>query len=174
MQSSSCEKTRARGWASLVVPPSQTASTRRSACDEVAEEEDFTTEAQRAPRSAVFFLMIRRPPRSTLFPYTTLFRSEDGCIATRRAAQRPNHRGACPWVPQKKPRSEEHTSELQSHLIIVCSLLLARKPGQEDGPRSSCRHHKPLQPAEARATRSRRKKISPQRHREHQDLQFFF
>src|SRR5260370_20010179 len=69
--------------------------------------------------------MIRRPPRSTLFPYTTLFRS-----AARRAdprgggiagARRPGHR------PAQRPRSEEHTSELQSHLNLVCRLLLEKK-----------------------------------------------
>src|SRR6266849_10146872 len=65
-----------------------------------------------------FFLMIRRPPRSTLFPYTTLFRSRspgepfpsDRCPATRRAS-----------------RSEEHTSELQSRVDLVCRLLLEKK-----------------------------------------------
>src|SRR6476661_10347148 len=66
-----------------------------------------------------FFLMIRRPPRSTLFPYTTLFRSG-----------RPEH------VLGEQPadrdtggllRSEEHTSELQSHLNLVCRLLLEKK-----------------------------------------------
>src|ERR1041384_8489201 len=67
-----------------------------------------------------FFLMIRRPPRSTLFPYTTLFRS---CIA-----QLPPTRvgmeacgGAHDW------RSEEHTSELQSLAYLVCRLLLEKK-----------------------------------------------
>src|SRR5215211_7631846 len=69
----------------------------------------------------VFFLMIRRPPRSTLFPYTTLFRS-------------PPRRARCP--PSFPPghgghegpegRSEEHTSELQSHSDIVCRLLLEK------------------------------------------------
>src|SRR6266487_6488439 len=65
-----------------------------------------------------FFLMIRRPPRSTLFPYTTLFRSPMGrspaghCAAERRRAHR---------------RSEEHTSELQSPVHLVCRLLLEKK-----------------------------------------------
>src|SRR5260370_26846291 len=69
-----------------------------------------------------FFLMIRRPPRSTLFPYTTLFRSRLALArppAPRRAPGR--RRGRPP------PRSEEHTSELQSHLNIVCRLLLEKK-----------------------------------------------
>src|SRR6266571_8219784 len=66
-----------------------------------------------------FFLMIRRPPRSTLFPYTTLFRSdrlaEPGCDGV--AVQRRH----------EPVRSEEHTSELQSHVNIVCRLLLEKK-----------------------------------------------
>src|SRR5882762_11074918 len=77
---------------------------------------------------AFFFLMIRRPPRSTLFPYTTLFRS------------RPRPQGRRPDRPSRRPgslvagvarhprsRSEEHTSELQSHLNLVCRLLLEKK-----------------------------------------------
>src|SRR5476649_2994861 len=66
-----------------------------------------------------FFLMIRRPPRSTLFPYTTLFRS---VWATAYPGPAP------PRLPPAKPsRSEEHTSELQSHSDIVCRLLLEKK-----------------------------------------------
>src|SRR5713101_9721942 len=66
-----------------------------------------------------FFLMIRRPPRSTLFPYTTLFRSPP----------RPSPpRAAWPgWDPRRGWRSEEHTSELQSHVNLVCRLLLEKK-----------------------------------------------
>src|SRR5215211_9095202 len=68
-----------------------------------------------------FFLMIRRPPRSTLFPYTTLFRS--------RQVPRPPGPGARPRPrrPRGPPRSEEHTSELQSHSDLVCRLLLEKK-----------------------------------------------
>src|SRR6476661_10186803 len=66
-----------------------------------------------------FFLMIRRPPRSTLFPYTTLFRSQIWWTA--RALGRPARQ-----YPSNL-RSEEHTSELQSHLNIVCRLLLEKK-----------------------------------------------
>src|SRR5260221_1605087 len=64
--------------------------------------------------------MIRRPPRSTLFPYTTLFRS---------AGQAHAHRGArgCPAARIGRARSEEHTSELQSHSDLVCRLLLEKK-----------------------------------------------
>src|SRR5215469_17305173 len=66
-----------------------------------------------------FFLMIRRPPRSTLFPYTTLFRSGG-------AAFRPcDQRGALQC--RTGPRSEEHTSELQSRRDLVCRLLLEKK-----------------------------------------------
>src|SRR6266478_9259297 len=66
-----------------------------------------------------FFLMIRRPPRSTLFPYTTLFRS-----------RRPGSASKCasPSVTATPPpRSEEHTSELQSQSNLVCRLLLEKK-----------------------------------------------
>src|SRR2546422_6427183 len=89
--------------------------------------------------SIIFFLMIRRPPRSTLFPYTTLFRSavderaidpllerpeleEDG---RRHDAVRPGHRAPT--------RSEEHTSELQSRLHLVCRLLLEKKKNKRNG-----------------------------------------
>src|ERR1039457_7540962 len=66
-----------------------------------------------------FFLMIRRPPRSTLFPYTTLFRSP-----------RLSARWTFPTsstIPQSLTRSEEHTSELQSPCNLVCRLLLEKK-----------------------------------------------
>src|SRR2546429_6044857 len=76
-----------------------------------------------------FFLMIRRPPRSTLFPYTTLFRS-----ALRRADSPPNdvHPAFFPnRLTHASPfRSEEHTSELQSRLHLVCRLLLEKKKKQ--------------------------------------------
>src|SRR6267378_7469789 len=65
-----------------------------------------------------FFLMIRRPPRSTLFPYTTLFRSRPG-----RGGQAHLPPLACPSAA----RSEEHTSELQSRRDLVCRLLLEKK-----------------------------------------------
>src|SRR2546430_15437392 len=71
-----------------------------------------------------FFLMIRRPPRSTLFPYTTLFRSHPGRGI--RGARRPGVAGgAC--GAGTDPRSEEHTSELQSQSNLVCRLLLEKK-----------------------------------------------
>src|SRR5260370_31304861 len=66
--------------------------------------------------------MIRRPPRSTLFPYTTLFRSP---ACARGAGQRPHPGLRQRQLPRR--RSEEHTSELQSHLNLVCRLLLESK-----------------------------------------------
>src|SRR5436309_12640391 len=67
--------------------------------------------------------MIRRPPRSTLFPYTTLFRSRRPGSSTRRATR------ATPTLstPGGPTRSEEHTSELQSRENLVCRLLLEKK-----------------------------------------------
>src|SRR4029434_1443859 len=85
----------------------------------------------------MFFLMIRRPPRSTLFPYTTLFRSG-------------NQRLVCVCVCVLEPgdecggegsRSEEHTSELQSHLNLVCRLLLEKKTGSSRIARSATASH---------------------------------
>src|SRR6266700_6350848 len=72
------------------------------------------------PYYLFFFLMLRRPPRSTLFPYTTLFRSAGRPWPLR--VQRP----VWPWRPAT-PRSEEHTSELQSRENLVCRLLLEKK-----------------------------------------------
>src|SRR3989442_11062126 len=71
--------------------------------------------------------MIRRPPRSTLFPYTTLFRSEDSCAARPGACAITWHR-ACAAAPRDATqwRSEEHTSELQSRPHLVCRLLLEK------------------------------------------------
>src|SRR2546429_6800864 len=77
-----------------------------------------------------FFLMIRRPPRSTLFPYTTLFRSLAlMAVAVVLAACGYSLRGNLPdrIKTVAVPRSEEHTSELQSRLQLVCRLLLGKK-----------------------------------------------
>src|SRR3712207_7624621 len=94
-----------------------------------------------------FFLMIRRPPRSTLFPYTTLFRSTRrqsryhapllarvaiGCTRasySRCSGASPRRLRACemPLLPATLTRSEEHTSELQSRQYLVCRLLLEKK-----------------------------------------------
>src|SRR5438132_8840850 len=70
--------------------------------------------------------MLRRPPRSTLFPYTTLFRSGAGpCAIFRPTCVRPSVPTSCSWG--RRGRSEEHTSELQSHSDLVCRLLLEKK-----------------------------------------------
>src|SRR3712207_7048717 len=92
-----------------------------------------------------FFLMIRRPPRSTLFPYTTLFRSTEclgqpDCLRGCRGSDRDgwerrsslNARGTVPDLARAakcrpSTRSEEHTSELQSRQYLVCRLLLEKK-----------------------------------------------
>src|SRR5205814_9876771 len=86
-----------------------------------------------------FFLMIRRPPSSTLFPYTTLFRSSEVPATELPAAPTPAlrmpaptvHRSPAPWSGHTKggrgSRSEEHTSELQSLRHLVCRLLLEKK-----------------------------------------------
>src|SRR2546429_6658083 len=91
-----------------------------------------------------FFLMIRRPPRSTLFPYTTLFRSAKlSCAAasgvTFIAPMAPAIVGASKAAV---PRSEEHTSELQSRLHLVCRLLLEKKKTRHH--HHSNRAHTPL------------------------------
>src|SRR2546422_5319390 len=99
--------------------------------------------------------MIRRPPRSTLFPYTTLFRS--ACRAApglRATPERPGRNwpsAVCSAVHDRceyrsrheKPRSEEHTSELQSRLHLVCRLLLEKKKNEEhnDAERQHCHLH---------------------------------
>src|SRR5437763_15274539 len=78
----------------------------------------------------IFFLMIRRPPRPTLFPYTTLFRSEAG---TRLIDRQPHPivvilvEGDAKRCVEHDARSEEHTSELQSPMYLVCRLLLEKK-----------------------------------------------
>src|SRR5687768_17945581 len=93
---------------------------------------------------ALFFFMIRRPPRSTLFPYTTLFRSEHDRVPHRGAEVKHGEtialhhlfhaceQATADGAPRMQageilPRSEEHTSELQSRLHLVCRLLLEKK-----------------------------------------------
>src|SRR5436190_14092818 len=97
---------------------------------------------------SVFFLMIRRPPRSTLFPYTTLFRSLpaapqvcDGRVNRGSSVARPSPGR----FDLRAKRSEEHTSELQSHSDLVCRLLLEKKKssstsGSRSGRTSSTLH----------------------------------
>src|SRR2546422_5121176 len=101
--------------------------------------------------------MIRRPPRSTLFPYTTLFRSrleiEDPAQARgvdEKAGREGHVRPRVPGPdraygtarPLGLPRSEEHTSELQSRLHLVCRLLLEKKKKDKAKYTSSCRIHR--------------------------------
>src|SRR2546430_13476298 len=93
--------------------------------------------------------MIRRPPRSTLFPYTTLFRSGGGTrrrviSGTRSAAGHGvgGGRGLRHGVPGgQRLRSEEHTSELQSQSKVVCRLLLEKKNRSPSQPMNSRRPH---------------------------------
>src|SRR5438067_10388985 len=82
-----------------------------------------------------FFLMIRRPPRSTLFPYTTLFRSPPPGPAPRSPVS-PSRRRS-----NGRSRSEEHTSELQSRFDLVCRLLLEKKK-KKDNNRGDQRHNR--------------------------------
>src|SRR5688572_31706538 len=77
--------------------------------------------------SFFFFLMIRRPPRSTLFPYTTLFRSRR-FVPSRQPGRAGDH---VALEPCRGCRSEEHTSELQSQSNLVCRLLLEKKKKKE-------------------------------------------
>src|SRR3712207_8343503 len=103
-----------------------------------------------------FFLMIRRPPRSTLFPYTTLFRSDDGRTARGRLLRLllhgPTELGGRVGLRRDRllvarrvggadgegVRSEEHTSELQSRQYLVCRLLLVKK---NNNPNSSTKYN---------------------------------
>src|SRR3712207_8260955 len=96
--------------------------------------------------------MIRRPPRSTLFPYTTLFRSR----RPRGRVHRPDRAGGASdlWAhvpdavlgpdPQRGPRSEEHTSELQSRQYLVCRLLLEKKKHAINSYASFCFQNKEI------------------------------
>src|SRR2546425_5879093 len=94
--------------------------------------------------------MIRRPPRSTLFPYTTLFRSRSGSLTVINGMGTPNLIAggwlASPWRARLRPslRSEEHTSELQSLAYLVCRLLLEKKKKhitQRTPNISNCQHY---------------------------------
>src|SRR6185295_19912445 len=88
---------------------------------------DSRTHPHSSPLSFFFFLMIRRPPRSTLFPYTTLFRSPGRAIVHQHLLRQP--------VALERPcRSEEHTSELQSRQYLVCRLLLEKNKTAQASP----------------------------------------
>src|SRR3712207_8039457 len=90
----------------------------------------------------LFILRIRRPPRSTLFPYTTLFRSRrpgarpprpgEPLAAGRRARALARRRPGGVRLERRRVRSEEHTSELQSRQYLVCRLLLGKKKRLQD------------------------------------------
>src|SRR5437868_9516480 len=84
--------------------------------------------------SFFFFLMLRRPPSSTLFPYTTLFRSFRGARDLAARAQRASGDGLDELPVRGHLRSEEHTSELQSRFDLVCRLLLEKKKKGIRGP----------------------------------------
>mgnify|MGYP006982556438 CR=1 FL=1 len=93
-----------------------------------------------------FFLMIRRPPRSTLFPYTTLFRSvfmeemgRDANLANSLDPQKGPDLSQ-PILSPACPRSEEHTSELQSQAYLVCRLLLEKKKNTPLTPPQQSKH----------------------------------
>src|SRR2546422_7681682 len=105
-----------------------------------------------------FFLMIRRPPRSTLFPYTTLFRSILGdrhfivcpfgnCAGDKFGGGKTFRTGPEP-AGQLESRSEEHTSELQSRLHLVCRLLLEKKKKIQDEGNTLRINHDTITPRE--------------------------
>src|SRR5256885_8418240 len=83
--------------------------------------------------------MIRRPPRSTLFPYTTLFRSRDRAARQRASGKMNPNPGAQRLTGSALMRSEEHTSELQSPCNLVCRLLLEKKKKKNISNQQSCR-----------------------------------
>src|SRR5690242_21382204 len=95
-------------------------------CLQRRQSRTYVSGALSLPVICFFFLIMRRPPRSTLFPYTTLFRSAGGSPSSRRCSsiREPSMRAT---TELKSVRSEEHTSELQSHVNLVCRLLLEKK-----------------------------------------------
>src|SRR5205823_15089349 len=97
-----------------------------------------------------FFLMLRRPPRSTLFPYTTLFRSLVGLLVATYLwlykigvlGELQCGTGSCEYVQSsRRYRSEEHTSELQSLAYLVCRLLLEKKKKKDHKVREVITYH---------------------------------
>src|SRR3954465_10913181 len=109
--------------APLPRPPHQRRAARR--CRRAAGPASELRPARGVRPRFFFFLMIRRPPRSTPFPYTTLFRSSDARLP--RTLVPATTQGAFEAFRQIEPgRSEEHTSELQSHDTLVCRLLLKK------------------------------------------------
>src|SRR5690606_41346332 len=111
-----------------------------------------TPAASLLSRLPIFFLLLRRPPRSTLFPYTTLFRSRRRRTAPdlhRAPRRRPDGRGldrspghlAHARRSDRLQRSEEHTSELQSRENLVCRLLLEKKKKKTEKKHKERRKH---------------------------------
>src|SRR2546425_8773860 len=101
--------------------------------------------------------MIRRPPRSTLFPYTTLFRSIPASIPVAADSVYPSTPVSCPANRSSGSRSEEHTSELQSLAYLVCRLLLEKKNHNVHRD-----HHVPrLDPHHAGTLPHRRRRLAP-------------
>src|SRR5260370_13113416 len=102
--------------------------------------------------------MIRRPPRSTLFPYTTLFRSNPHSAERHHGNDRPGPRDAAysrttRISGDQVGRSEEHTSELQSHLNLVCRLLLEKKKKRTVQRNGVSAHYSPRGQSGPRHTR---------------------
>src|SRR2546425_3236486 len=96
--------------------------------------------------------MIRRPPRSTLFPYTTLFRSLSRQVRRHEFRRKPEARGSGDRAgardqPRAFNRSEEHTSELQSLAYLVCRLLLEKKKKEQPRPEPKQGHSTAPDPA---------------------------
>src|SRR5437762_12800823 len=91
-----------------------------------------------------FFLMIRRPPRSALFPYTTLFRSSCSSSWDCRSPASGAARTAVTSRSAPASRSEEHTSELQSPMYLVCRLLLEKKKKQKKHQKIKKKQHKTI------------------------------
>src|SRR2546426_2583265 len=110
-------------------------------CDIMQTSTDHSSANVVADIYVFFFLMIRRPPRSTLFPYTTLFRSVEPRAQGGRRPGGAGDPGPDPAAParQRVPgRSEEHTSELQSPCNLVCRLLLEKKNDRANGFNAIC------------------------------------
>src|SRR5215813_12893533 len=123
MPSSACKKKKRRA------PQSRPSNTQHLASQRTVGGKIEDAILREATRFGFFFLMIRRPPRSTLFPYTTLFRP--GCTLRRARAPETARPHEAHAPPRKfrghSARSEEHTSELQSRPHLVCRLLLEKK-----------------------------------------------
>src|SRR2546430_8170927 len=96
--------------------------------------------------------MIRRPPRSTLFPYTTLFRSRSSGEDLVQVGEALDLDGIAAGVAEEHGRSEEHTSELQSQSNLVCRLLLEKKKKKQN--KTQTKENKHISTAEKKTTSS--------------------